>query len=104
MHWTSLGAAEMAGSVFVCLIRGRRSGPRRIAILEAMNRLSARAAGFLSPRFLTLTTRYFCGFLFAQSALAGGSVRAQTVAAPNAAHWVTLLETRYRSASTTQAT
>lgn len=85
MHWTRIGAAEMASSVPLCIISGRHTELRGVAILKEMQ-------------------RYFLGLLALLSTIVVSIAHAQTAPAVNAAHWVTLLETRYRSATTTQAT
>jgi|SRR5277367_429842 len=75
-----------------------------------MNRLGARAARFpwnASPIRLPLqsiTSCRFVGLLLILAALIVPSSRAQTTPAANAAHWVALLEARYRASTTTQAT
>jgi outer membrane lipoprotein carrier protein len=74
-----------------------------------MNRLGARAASFLwnaSPIRLPLrsaASRRLVSLLLILATLIGPASRAQTAPAANAAHWVALLEARYRAATTTQA-
>src|SRR5277367_4639291 len=75
-----------------------------------MNRLGARAANVpwyaCSIRWplRSVTSRRFVSLLLVLAALMVPSSRAQTVPAGNAAHWVAVLEARYRAATTTQAT
>src|SRR5271154_2997146 len=75
-----------------------------------MNRLGARAANvpwYASPirwPLRSVTSRRFVSLLLILAALMLPSSRAQTVPAGTAAHWVAVLEARYRAATTTQAT
>jgi outer membrane lipoprotein carrier protein len=99
----------MESSVPLCIISGRRTRSRCLAILNVMNRLGARAASFLwnaSPirlRLRSVSWLRFVGLLSILAALTVPSSRAQTAPVANAAHWVALLEARYRAATTTQA-
>src|SRR5271163_539507 len=73
-----------------------------------MNRPNARAVGStrrsLSLSSMLVAPGYLFGILALFSTLTVSVGHAQTVPNTNAAHWVALLETRYRSATTTQAT
>ena len=53
---------------------------------------------------MLIAPRYLFGLLAALSAVAFSGAHAQTPPVASAARWVTLLETRYRAATTTQAT
>ncbi len=74
-----------------------------------MNGLGARAESFpwnaypIRSSFRSVASGHFVGLLLILAALVAPASRAQTAPAANAAHWVALLEARYRAATTTQA-
>ncbi len=71
-----------------------------------MNRFGALAVRFQRKEFPLRSARrfYFVGLLLGAALLTANGARAQSVTAPNASHWVALLEARYRAPKTTQAT